>query len=55
MPITEEMKDGMQQLSFGEIPSFDFSESIAPLTWLGVVTSYCVMTSLMPHQRRDSS
>ena len=32
MPLTEEMKDGMQPLSFGEIPSFDFSESLAPLT-----------------------
>ena len=50
MIITE----SMQPLSLGKIPSFDLSESIAPLTWL---TDYCVMTSycLMPRQRHDSS
>ena len=57
MPITEKMKDGMQLLSFREIPSFDFSELIASLSWLMVVAGYCVMTSycFIPGQRRDSS
>ena len=52
MPITEKMKDGMQLLSSGVIPSLDFSELIAPLTWLWLVTGYCVMT--MSRLRRDS-
>ena len=57
MPITEKMKDGMQSLSLGEIPSFDFSGSIATLTCLRVVTGYCVVTSYcpMPHEGRVSS
>ena len=33
MPINEEMKDGIQPLSSGEIPYFNFPEFIAPLTW----------------------
>ena len=47
MPITEKMEDGMQSMSLGEIPSFDFSESLVPLTWLrvGPETGYCVMTN----------
>ena len=52
MPINEKMKDGMQLLSSGVLPSFDFSELITPLTWLRVVTGYCVMT--MSRLRRDS-
>ena len=35
--ISEKMKDDTQPLSFGEIPSFDLSVSIAPLTGLRVV------------------
>ena len=37
MPISEKMKDNTQPLSFGEIPSFDLSQSMAPLTGLRVV------------------
>ena len=50
------LDDGMQPLGSGEIPSFYFSESIAPLTWLSVVTGYFVVISycIMPHQRRDT-
>ena len=40
MPITEKMKDDMQPLSFDKIPYFDFSESIAHLTGLRVVTAW---------------
>ena len=56
MPSIEEINDGMHPLSFGKIPLFDFSESIALLTWLRVVTGYCVVTCYcpMPRHRRDS-
>ena len=40
IPITEKMKDNMQSFSFDEIPYFDFSESIAHLTGLRVVTAW---------------
>ena len=35
MPIIER-----RELSLGEIPSLDLSESIVPLTWLRAVTGY---------------
>ena len=37
----------MQPLSFREIPAFDLSESIAPLTWLVVVIGYCIVTVIV--------
>ena len=37
----------MQPMSFGEIPAFDLSESIAPLTWLVVVSGYCIVTVIV--------